>query len=73
MEKGITSHSVVYGRTVLRICSAFRIVSDDTTFVFSGVMPIHILADKVTNIYKVKSISANKDSRKEERERKISV
>lgn len=49
--------SVVYRRTALRRCSAFRSVSDHAVFVMSGIMPIDVLADEITNIYNIKSIS----------------
>ena len=63
--------SSVYRRTALRVCSAFRTVSDDAAFVISGMMPIDILADEMTNIYNAKSTSPLSQTKNAERERSL--
>ncbi|CAD7080109.1 unnamed protein product [Hermetia illucens] len=63
--------NAVYRRTALRVCSAFRTVSDDAAFVISGMMPIDILADEMANIYHAKPISPLLQTKKAERERSI--
>lgn len=57
----------VYKSTMLRVCSAFRIVSDEVPFVLIRIMSIDILAD---GIY-VKSISTLSKTRDAGRKRSI--
>lgn len=61
--------SSVYRRTGLRVCPAFRPVSDDAAFAISGVMPIGTLANEMTNIYKAKFFSPLSQTKSAERER----
>lgn len=46
------------------MCSAFRNITNDATFVMLKVMPNDILANEITNIYNRKSINRRRDQGK---------
>lgn len=49
--------SSVYRLTALRTICGFRTISEDAAYVLAGMIPIDILADEMTRIYRRKSIS----------------
>lgn len=48
-----------------RVCPAFRIVSAEAGYVLSGMIPIYILADEMTNIYNLSFIAVGERRREE--------
>lgn len=56
--------SATYRGTVLKVCSAFRTISNDMTLVILGMMPINILTDVLMTVYNIQSISPLLEAKK---------